>query len=111
MARRIRQDAWINGVEQINPVYGAGGGFDYPGGVGKMIATGTWAAGSAQLEMLGPDGSKWVPVDQYAQATVAKLSADGMVTFVAPAGRMRVNVVTATAVYASVVGCPENVAG
>lgn len=109
MARRIAQVAFINSVDQ-SP-YGAGLGFDYPGGIGKMMASATWSGGNVRLEMLGPDGSTWLAVDQYAQATTAQLSANGMATFIAPAGRMRVNVTTATAVYATVVGCPENVAG
>ncbi|CAB4121948.1 hypothetical protein UFOVP16_29 [uncultured Caudovirales phage] len=109
MARRIAQVAFIASVDQ-SP-YGTGLGFDYPGGIGKMMASATWSGGNARLEMLGPDGSTWLPVDQYAQASVAQLTANGMVTFIAPAGRMRVNITTATNVNASVVGCPENVAG
>lgn len=109
MARRLSQDLFINSVDQ-SP-YGAGQGVDYPGGIGKLMVSATWGGGNAALQMLGPDGTTWLPVDQYAQATAAQLTANGMVTFVAPAGRLRVNITTATAVYARVIGCPENVAG
>lgn len=109
MARRIQQALYINSVDQ-SP-YGAGLGVDYPGGIGKLMASATFGGGSIALQMLGPDGSTWLPVDQYAQATAASLTAAGMVTFIAPAGRIRALITTATAVYATITGCPENVAG
>ena len=109
MARRIRQDLFVNSADQ-SP-YGANQGVDYPGGIGKFMVSATFGGGNVALQMLGPDGTTWLPIDQYAQASACTLSANGIMTFIAPAGRMRAVITTATAVYAAIIGCPENVAG
>jgi hypothetical protein len=107
MARRINQTMAVS----AGP--GAGNPVDYPGGLGKLMASAAaWNAGSVQLQMLGPDGASWLPVDQYAQgASLAQLTGNGSVTFAAPAGRLRVNITSATGVNASLIGLPANVAG
>lgn len=108
MARRIQQALFLNSVDQ-SP-YGAGGGVDFPGGIGKFFCEATFGGGNVALQILSPNGT-WIPLDNYALASVISITANGVATFIAPAGRIRAVITTATAVYAYLVGCPDNVAG
>lgn len=104
MARRIRLDLLSNGS-------GTGASFDWPGGDGVFfIESATFGGGNVALQFQGPNGS-WVPVINYATTTPISLTAVGMANFRAPAGPVRAVATTATAVYASAVGVPGNVAG
>ena len=104
MARRIRQDLMVNGT-------GTGNSFDYPGGDGMLMASATWGGGNLALQMLGPDGATWIPLQYAATTTPISITANGVAVFRAPAGPIRVVATTATAVYASVIGIPGNMAG
>lgn len=64
------------------------------GGRGVFCATATWGGGSVTLQYLGPDGSTYV-------TAATALTANGLVSFELPPGRIRAAVVTATAVYAN----------
>lgn len=68
----------------------------WPGGDGVFDAVATWGGGSVSLEYLGADGSTWV-----AAGADTTLTADGAGVFTLGEGtKIRVNVTTATAVYA-----------
>ena len=70
--------------------------FIWPGGDGVFDAVATWGGGSASLEFLQADGSTWTAVS--ADTT---LSANGGGVFTLGEGtKIRVNVTTATAVFA-----------
>mgnify|MGYP000888432439 CR=1 FL=1 len=104
MARRARIDLASNAGA------GAGTAFDWPGGDGVFMAEATWGGGNAKLEIQSPNGT-WLGVQNYATTTPISLTANGTANFRAPAGPIRVNITTASAVYAYVVGVPSNVAG
>ena len=108
MARRIQQALYVNSVDQ-SP-FGTGNGVDFPGGIGKLFVDATFGGGSVALQMLSPSGV-WLGLDSYAQTAAISLTANGVATFIAPAGRVRVLITTATAVNAYIIGCPENGAG
>lgn len=65
------------------------------GGRGMLSAVATWGGGSVTLQYLGPDGSTWL-------TGATALTANGLVTFELPPGRIRIAIATATAVYAQV---------
>lgn len=69
------------------------GAFNWPGGRGVFSAVATWGGGSVTLQYLGPNGSTWL-------TAATALTADGLVAFELPPGRIRAAVATATAVYA-----------
>lgn len=70
--------------------------FVWPGGDGWFDAVATWGGGSASLEYLSADGSTWV-----AAGSNTTLTANGSGVFTIGEGvKIRVNVTTATAVYA-----------
>jgi hypothetical protein len=69
---------------------------NWPGGSGSFIATATFGGGTVKLQYLGPDGSTWIDV-----GTDTTLTAAGGGNFELPPGQIRVNIATATAVYAS----------
>lgn len=105
MARRVRLDLLQNA--------GAGNGnaFDWPGGDGVFfVESATFGGGNVALQMQGTNGN-WFPIINYATTTPISLTAVGMANFRAPAGQIRAVSTTATAVYASAVGVPQNVAG
>ena len=105
MARRIRLDLLVNGAT------GASAAQDWPGGDGVFfVESATFGGGNVQLQFQGPAGG-WVPVINYATVTPISITAVNMANFRAPAGPIRAFVTTATAVFASVVGVPANVAG
>lgn len=89
---------------------GAQTAVDWQGGVGMFMAEGTWGGGNAKLEIQTPNGS-WVSLIHYATTTAISLTANGVAIFQAPAGKIRVNITTATAVYAYAIGIPSNAAG
>lgn len=88
---------------------GAQAGVDWQGGRGMLFGEATWGGGNAALEQLSPNGT-WVPIYDAAGAAVT-ITANGGKVFEAPAGSLRVNITTASAVYAYVVGIPANNAG
>lgn len=108
MARRIQQALFLNSVDQST--YGAGGGVDYPGGLGKFFVEATFGGGNVALQIQSPNGT-WLPIESYASSTAISITANGVATFIAPAGRMRAVITTATAVFAYIIGCPDNTAG
>jgi beta-glucanase (GH16 family) len=72
----------------------------WPVGPGWFVAEATWGGGSATLQMKSPNGT-WIPA-------ATALTANGAVRIDLPAGPVRVAIVTATAVYAYLVGIPSN---
>jgi hypothetical protein len=69
----------------------------WPGGSGTFIASATFGGGTVKLQFLGPDGSTWIDC-----GTDTTLTAAGGGNFELPPGQqIRVNIATATAVYAS----------
>ncbi|SAL59597.1 hypothetical protein AWB71_03301 [Caballeronia peredens] len=89
---------------------GAGAGVDWPGGNGLFMVDATFGGGSVALEQLSPSG-KWLPLVNLATTTAISLTANGVANFLAPAGQIRANATTATAVNAYAIGVPQNVAG
>jgi len=67
----------------------------WPGGRGVFSAKATWGGGTVKLQYLAADGATWI--DAGSDTT---LTADGGGVFELPAGQIRANVATATAVYA-----------
>ncbi len=106
MARRVAIDLMLNDVNQGD----ANRWVDWPGGDGVFCAEATWGGGSAKLEMQSRNGTA-LGVVNYATTTAISLTANGMANFRAPAGKLRVTIATATAVFASIIGIPGNVAG
>lgn len=106
MARRIAIDLMLNDVNQGD----ANRWVDWPGGDGVFFGEGTFGGGTLKLEGQSRNGTA-VGVTNYATTTPISLTANGMANFRFPAGKLRVTVATATAVFASVVGVPANVAG
>ena len=64
------------------------------GGRGVFAVVATFGGGSVTLQYLGPDGSTWL-------TGATALTANGLVAFELPPGKIRAAVTTATAVYAS----------
>lgn len=76
---------------------GAGTPQTWVGGQCVMTAKGTWGGGNIVLQQMDPFGN-WLPVNG------GTLSADGETALLSvPAGQVRVNITTATGVYASLV--------
>ena len=70
--------------------------FIWPGGDGVFDAVATWGGGSASLEFLQADATTWTAVSSN-----TTLSANGAGVFTLGEGtKIKVNVTTATAVYA-----------
>ncbi len=79
-------------------------GFMWLGGKGMFMATATFSGGTLKLQMQIPDsGGTWVDIKNPAGNAVS-LTAAGCISFDIPAGQIRLNVATATAVYAYAVG-------
>lgn len=74
--------------------------FDLLQGRYVLIVTATWGGGSLALKALASNGSTYVTVDDIAGAA-ASLTADGSFTVDLPAGSYRIDITTATAVYAT----------
>jgi hypothetical protein len=69
----------------------------HPGGKVTFVAEATWGGGTVKLQWQNPLTSTWIDVPSMS------LTANGMLTSTVPAGNVRANVATATAVYASLV--------
>lgn len=65
----------------------------WTGGRGVFMAEATWGGGTVKLQVQSPRGT-WLDV------TSASLTANGHLSFELPAGPIRANIATATAVYA-----------
>jgi hypothetical protein len=72
---------------------GSGSAREWIGGKGYFMAEGTWGGGNAKLQQQSPRGT-WMDVAS------ASLTADGCVAIDIPAGQIRVEIDTATDVYA-----------
>lgn len=69
----------------------------WPGGPGTFLATATFGGGTVKLQVMSPDGTNYIDVGSDTTLTAA-----GGGNFELPPGAMiRVNIATATAVYAS----------
>lgn len=76
----------------------------FKGGKGSLAAVGTFNSGSITLQILGPDGSTYVPVTSP-EGTAIALSAAGSVWFECPEGLIRAAVGgSPSAMYVTVVG-------
>lgn len=70
-----------------------GSAFNWPGGQGVFMAEATFGGGTVKLQTISPNGT-WVDVDG------AALTAAGTKVFYLGACQIRVNIATATGVYA-----------
>lgn len=82
----------------------------WEGGTGMLMTEGTFGGGNIKLETKSRNGTA-LSLIHYATTTPISLTANGVAIFQAPACDIRVTVTTATAVFAAVIGIPENVAG
>ena len=98
MARRARIDLLSNASADSAE-------FDWPGGTGVMYCEATWGGGTVKLQTKSPNGT-WMDV-----GSATTFTANGVGAFLLPAGPVKAAVTTATAVFASVVGVPANIAG
>lgn len=73
--------------------------FRLTGGIYYVAAVATWGGGNVVLQVLGPDGSTYLPAH-------TALTANGVALAYLPPGQFRWAVTTATAVYAQVVRVP-----
>jgi hypothetical protein len=71
-----------------------GSAVNWPGGKGVMTAEATWGGGTVKLQFKTKNSTTYVDVPS------ASLTANGMVSFELPAGQIKANIATATAVYA-----------
>lgn len=85
-------------------------GVDWQGGNGMLMVDATFGGGSVALQQLSPSGV-WLPISNLATTTPISLTANGTANFLAPAGKIRVAITTATAVNAYAIGIPQNAAG
>lgn len=92
-----------------NAGVGATAAIDWPGGKGSITVEATFGGGNIALQMQTPNGT-WVQAYNPAMAALS-FTVAGIYYFDLCAGPMRVNITTATAVFAYVIGIPLNVAG
>lgn len=83
-------------------------GVAWAGGKGMfMVSSAAWGGGTAKLEISCPqansDSVAWASVMNWG-GIAASATANAAIPFEAPAGLLRVNIATATGVYAYVVG-------
>lgn len=76
--------------------------FELKGGAYTLDVVATFGGGSVALERLGPDGSTWLTLESALTITAAGSS--GAVAL--PPGSYRLNLTTASAVYATVTRVP-----
>jgi len=74
--------------------------FGLRGGLYGVLMVATWGGGSVTLEGLAPDGTTWVTV-------LTAFTANAYATVSLPPGQYRLNLATATALYAAVARIPE----
>lgn len=74
----------------------------WPGGKGTFTAQATFGGGTVKLQVLGPDGTNYIDVGSDTTLTAA-----GGGNFELPRCYIRVNIATATAVYATASRLPE----
>ncbi len=105
MARRVQHTIGLGiGV-------GLSASIDWEGGEGILYVSSTaWGGGNVQLQQQAPDGN-WYTLQNYATTTPISQTTNSTANFRAPAGKIAVNVMTATGVNAFVVGVPSNAAG
>lgn len=90
-----------------NNVAATTAGADWPGGKGLLMVSATFGGGNAALEMQSPTGV-WIPLTLRNTTTAINFTANGSVLFEAPAGSLRLNIATATAVFGHAIGVPVN---
>jgi hypothetical protein len=81
-------------------------GVTWKGGRGMFMAVATFSGGTVKLQMLLTDGAgtaNWIDVKNQAGSNVS-LTAAGAIPFELPPCQLRVNITTATVVYAYAVG-------
>ena len=72
------------------------------GGRYLLVASATWGGGNIKLQILGPDGATYLDLPS------ATLSANGTLTVYLPDNAVvKLDITTATAVYAALRRCPE----
>lgn len=73
--------------------------FHLLGGLYALTATATWGGGNLALNILGPDGSTYVPV-------LPAITSNGFATLSLPKGAYEFVGTTASAIYARIVSIP-----
>ena len=71
-----------------------GSAVDWLGGKGVFTAEATWGGGTVKLQFKTANSTTWVDVPNNS------MTANGLTSFELPAGQIRANIATATAVYA-----------
>ena len=79
--------------------------FALKGGLYTLAALATWGGGSVALQMLGPDNSTYMTVNDVYGAPVS-FTANGQTTAALPPGQYKWTIATATAVYAIAASVP-----
>ena len=72
--------------------------FALKGGLYTLMALATWGGGSAALQILGPDNSTYMTVNDVYGAPVS-FTANGQTTAALPPGQYKWTIATATAIY------------
>ncbi len=91
-------------VTLLDNASATGSAASWTGGRGFFSGVGTFGGGTITLQILGPDGTTYVPVTSP-EGTAIALTAAGGIWFVAPAGSLRAAVSggTPSALYANAV--------
>ena len=87
-------------LDLLSNASATGSAAQWPGGKGVFAAEATWGGGTVKLQMKSANGT-WLDVASNS------LTANGITSFELPAGEIRANVATATAVYAYAVVVPR----
>lgn len=116
MARRkkITLAGTADNPQSSEPLITADGNFpsirehvDFEGGKASWFISGTFGSGTAKLQTMSPDGITWHDIPSMSA------TANAMLNFEAPAGRLRINLASSTDPELSswVVGIPNNAGG
>jgi hypothetical protein len=96
----------VSDGQSFSNISAATAAFRLKGGRYSLTAVATWGGGNIAVQMLAPDGSTWItPLNKANSANI--LSANGQQVMDLPAGQYRINVTTASAVYAAIASVPS----
>lgn len=81
----------------------AGAAQPWLGGAGVLVGVGTFNGATITLQYLGPDGVTWI-------STTFTLTANGLVAFTLPQGKIQVvvSVATPSAMFVNAIAVPNN---
>ncbi len=92
-------------VNLLSNATATGSGREWGGGAGTFCVVGTFSGATVALQMLGPDATTWVTLNNGAAVS---LTAAGALRFDAPPGQLRASVASGSpsGLYASVYRLP-----